>query len=81
MSEEILIPAATLAEFLADAENAELMIKENAGVRQVPGKLLRKRRRQSMPAEELDEVKEERFKKEEERAEKRARRGDEARRP
>ncbi|KFY69202.1 hypothetical protein V496_00433 [Pseudogymnoascus sp. VKM F-4515 (FW-2607)] len=55
MSEEILIPATTLAEFLADAENAELMIKENAGVRQVPGKVLRKRRRASTPAEDLDE--------------------------
>jgi len=78
MSEIIFIPATTLVEFLVDAENAELMIKENTGVRQVLGKVVKKRRRQSTPVEHLDDVREEKFKAEEARAEKRAKKEDKA---
>jgi hypothetical protein len=78
MSEIIFIPATTLVEFLVDAEKAELMIKENTGVRQVLGKVVKKRRRQSTPVEDLDDVREEKFKEQEARAEKRARKEDKA---
>lgn len=78
MSEIIFIPATTLVEFLVDAENAELMLKENTGVRQVLGKVVKKRRRQSTPVEDLDDVREEKFKEQEARAEKRARKEDKA---
>ncbi len=81
MSETIFIPATTLSGFLVKAENAETMIKDNTRVRQILGKVVRKLRRQSTPAEELNELKEEEFKKEEERAEKRARQVDKAWRP
>lgn len=81
MSEMIFIPATTLTEFLLDAENAELKIRENTGVREVLGKVVRKRRRQSTPAEELDELKEKKFRDEVERVEKRARREDKGWRP
>jgi hypothetical protein len=81
MSEPIFIPATTLTEFLVNAEKAESMIKENTGARLTFGKIVRKRRRQSTPVEELDEVKEKRFKEEEERAEKRVTKADKAWRP
>jgi hypothetical protein len=54
------------------------MIKKNTGVRQVLGKVVKKRRRQSTPVEHLDDVREEKFKAEEARAEKRARKEDKA---
>ncbi|KAH9204218.1 hypothetical protein DL95DRAFT_529357 [Leptodontidium sp. 2 PMI_412] len=78
MSEPIFIPATTLTEFHVNAEKVESMIKENTGARLTLGKIVRKRRRQSTPVEELDEVKEKRFKEEEERAEKRVRKADKA---
>jgi hypothetical protein len=81
MPEEIFIPATTLTEFLVNAENAEVMIKENTGVRHVLSKVVRKRRRQSTPADEIDEIKEKKFIDEVERAEKRAKREDKDWRP
>jgi hypothetical protein len=67
MSERIFIPATTLADFLANAEKAESVIKDDTREIQVLRKTLRKRMRQSTPMEELDEGKEKRFKTPEER--------------
>ncbi|TVY58864.1 hypothetical protein LSUE1_G009739 [Lachnellula suecica] len=81
MSERVFIPATTLTIFLNNAEKAESMIKENMGAKVTLGKVVKKRRRQSTPIEELDETKEKTFKEEEERAEKRARKADKAWKP
>lgn len=81
MPELIFIPAATLTEFLVNAEQAEAMIKENIGARLTLGKVVRKRRRQSTPMGGLDEAKEKKFKADEARAEKRVTKTDKAWRP
>lgn len=69
--QQIFIPAATLTWFLTDAENTERMIKDRSGVEQAFDKRVKKRRRDNTPAEGLDSAKEEVFREDEVRAEKR----------
>lgn len=65
-----------MAEFLEEAEHAEPLRKENEVVKQaLPGAVM-KRRRLNTPEEELGALKENRLKEEEERVEKRVRKGD-----
>jgi hypothetical protein len=76
MPEPIFISAATLARFLASAEDADSMVKEKQGAKAALPSSVRKRRRPSTPEEELSEGAEGRYRADEERAEKRARADD-----
>jgi hypothetical protein len=54
MNQQIFIPATTLTEFLVEAENADLMIRQGKG-EQLALKGVRKIWRQRTPDEEIDE--------------------------
>jgi hypothetical protein len=60
MSESIFISAKTLTECLNEAESLQSMRQQNLGAHELLGETVKKQKRQSTPAEELDEAREKR---------------------